>query len=92
VKKTVEGKAMVGLQTEAAGGHASARVGPLSALVATLHHLVHPLEREKLAAEASAEDERKRVPKRSVSHSPMEAGITGGFSLLANSSYARKRR
>ena len=64
VKKTVEGKTMVGLQTEAAGGHASVRVGPLSALVATLHHLVHPLGRKKLAAEASAEDERKRVPKR----------------------------
>lgn len=92
MKKAVERKTMVGLQPEAAGSHASTRVGPLSALVAALHHLVRPLEREEPAAEASAEDERKSEPKRSASHAPMEAGITGGVSLLANSSYAHKRR
>jgi hypothetical protein len=94
VEKTVKDETVVGLQSETVGGHASTRGGPISAIAAALHYLVHPRARKKSAVETRAETERSREPERSlgVSRSPMEAGITGGFSLLMDNSHARKRR
>src|SRR5215212_1652406 len=94
VQKPVKDEAVVGLQPETVGGHASTRVGPISAIGAVLHVLVHPRTRKRVAAEASAGTERARKPERDPGayRSPMEAGITGGFSLLMDNSHARKRR
>jgi hypothetical protein len=93
VQKTVKDEPVVGLQPEMVGGHASTRLGLISAIAAALQVLVHPRTRES-AAEASAEPERPRRPERDrgAYPSPMEAGITGGFSLLMNNPHARKRR
>ena len=94
MKKTIEGESIVGLQPGAAGGHASTRLGPISAIAAALHYLVHPRTRKKSAVETHAETERPREPDRGPGTlgSPMEAGITGGFSLLMDNPHARKRR
>ena len=95
MEKTIRDDAMVGLQTETVGAHASTRSGLISTLAATLHFLVHPRTRRKVAAEASAEkSERTRRPEHDLgaSRSPFEAGITGGFSLLMDNSNARHRR
>jgi hypothetical protein len=94
VEKTVKDEAVVGLQPETVGGHASTRVGPISAIAAALHYLVHPRTRKKTTADASAETERGRRPEHGpgAARSPMEAGITGGFSLLMDNPGARKRR
>jgi hypothetical protein len=94
VHKTVKDDAIVGLQPEAVGGHAPTRVGPISTITAALHLLIHPRTRKRVAAEASAETTRTKRPVRipEASRSPMEAGITGGFSLLTDNSHARKRR
>jgi hypothetical protein len=94
MKKTIEGEPIVGLQPETVGGHSSTRVGPISAISAVLHYLIHPRARKKTAAETRAETERSREPDRGPGTlgSPMEAGITGGFSLLMDNSHARKRR
>jgi hypothetical protein len=94
VEKTVKDEAVVGLQPETVGTHASTRLGPISAIAAALHFLVHPRRRKSAAAEAGVEAERTRRPERdhSAYRSPMEAGITGGFSLLMNDPQARKRR
>jgi hypothetical protein len=94
VQKTVKDEAVVGLQPETVVGHASTRLGPISTIAAALHFLAHPRTRKSAAAEASAEAERTRKPERdrSVYQTPMEAGITGGFSLLVNDPHASKRR
>ncbi len=94
VEKTVKDETVAGLQPETVGGHASTRVGPISAIAAALHYLVHPRTRKKSAVETHAETERSREPDRGPGTlgSPMEAGITGGFSLLMDNSHARKRR
>jgi hypothetical protein len=92
VEKMVKDEAVVGLQTGTAGGHVSTRSGALSAIASALHFLVYP--RKKAAVEASALTGRTGRPERDrgVYRSPMEAGITGGFSLLMDSSNSRKRR
>jgi hypothetical protein len=92
VEKTVKDEAVVGLHTETAGGHVSTRSGALSAIAAALHFLVHP--RKKAAVEASAVTGRTGRPERDrgMYRSPMEAGITGGFSLLMDNSNTRRRR
>jgi hypothetical protein len=94
VQKTVKDEAVVGLQPERISGHASTRVGPISAIAAALQFLIHPRTRKSAAAEASAEPEPTRIPERDRGEyrSPMEAGITGGFSLLMDNSNARGRR
>src|SRR5688572_28730689 len=94
MKKTIKGEPIVGLQPETVGGHPSTRVGPISAISAVLHYLIHPRARKKTAAETLAETERSREPERGLgaSRSPMDAGITGGFSLLMGNPDGRKRR
>jgi hypothetical protein len=88
----VKDETVVGLQPETAVGHAPARVGPLSAMAAALHDLVQPRTREKTTTSAETEQARRPEPGPGASRSPMEAGITGGFSLLMHDSHARKRR
>ena len=83
---------VVGLQPETVGGHAPTRVGPLSAMAAALHDLVHPRTRKKTTTSAETEQARRPEPGPGASRSPMETGITGGFSLLMDDSHARKRR
>jgi len=92
MENAVKDEAIVGLQTETAGGHLSRRSGALSAIAAALHFLVHP--RKKDVVEASAVTGRTGRPERDrgVYRSPMEAGITGGFSLLMDNSNSRKGR
>jgi hypothetical protein len=92
VEKTVKGEAPVGIQAEAAGGHASQGVGPISTIGATLHNLLHPRTRKKIAAEASTETERVRRPGQGTARSPMDAGVTRGLSLFLDNPNARKRR
>lgn len=91
MEKTVKDEAIVGLQPETVSGHASTRVGPISAMAAALRYLVHP--RTRTTAKANAETEQTRNPERGprMARSPMDAGITGGFSLLIDNSKARKR-
>jgi hypothetical protein len=93
VDETVKQEPVTGLQPETVGAHAPMRLGPISALAAALHLLVHPRAREKLA-EASTETEQTRNAERDrgAYRSPMEAGITGGFTLLMDDPHARKRR
>jgi len=92
MKKTIEGEPIVGLQPETVGGHSSTRVGPISAISAVLHYLIHPRARKKTAAETRAE--RSREPERGLGamRPPMDAGITGGFSLLMGNPDGRKQR
>ena len=85
MEKTVKGEAPVGIQVEAAGGHASQGIGPISTIGAALHNLVRLRTRKKISAEASD-------PGHSVSRSPMDAGITGGLSLFLHKPSAHKRR
>jgi len=94
VEKMVKDEVVVGLQPESVGGHAAMRVGPISAIAAALHFLAHPRTRKSAAVETSAEPEPTRKPERdrTAYRSPMEAGITGGFSLLMDNPNARKRR
>ncbi len=94
VEKMVKDEPVVGLQPETVGAHAPVRSGPISAIAAALHYLVHPRMRERVATEASTETEQTSRPQRARSayRSPMEAGITGGFSLLVGDPNARKRR
>jgi hypothetical protein len=94
VEKTVKDEVVVGLQPETVGGQAPTRVGPISAIGAALHYLVYPRAGKKTTAEAHAETGRAGRPERDpgASRFPMEAGITGGFSLLMDNSHARKRR
>lgn len=86
----MKNEAVVGLRPETVGAHAPARVGPLSAMATALHYLFHPLTREKTAT--PAETEQARRPEPGATRFPMEAGITGGFSLLMDGSHARGRR
>jgi hypothetical protein len=90
VEKTVKGEAPVGIQAEAAGGHASQGVGPISTIGAALHYLLHPRTRKKIAAETSTE--RVRRPGQGTARSPMDAGVTRGLSLFLDNPNARKRR
>ena len=92
--KTVKDEAVAGLQPEAVGAHASTRLGPISTIAAALHFLVHTRTGKRTAAEARAETDQSRRPERDrgAYRSPMEAGITGGFSLLMDDPGARKRR
>jgi hypothetical protein len=94
VEKTVENEAVVGLQPETAGGHSATRGGPVSVLSLALHYLIHPLTRGKNVVEVRSEIQRGRSPERGLGASrfPMDAGITGGFSLLMDNPNARKRR
>jgi hypothetical protein len=93
VEKTIEGEGVVGSQLQAVGGHVSTRVGPISAIGAALHYLIHPRTRKKVAAEAHVETERTRKPGRgpTMSRSPMDAGITGGLSLFLDNPNGRRR-
>jgi len=94
VDKAAKKEALVGLQPEMAGAHAPTRSGPISAIVAALHFLDRPWMRERVATEASTETEQTSRPQRDrrTYRSPMEAGITGGFSLLMGDSNSHKRR
>jgi hypothetical protein len=92
MEKTLKGEAPVGIQAEAAGGHASQGIGPISTIGAVLHNLVRLRTRKKISAEASDEPEQVRRPGHSVSRAPMDAGITGGLSLFLGNPNARKRR
>jgi hypothetical protein len=93
VEKTVKGEAPVGIQAEAAGGHASQGVGPISTIGAALHNLLHSRTRKKIvSAETSTETERVRRPGQGTARSPMDAGITRGLSLFLDNPNARKRR
>jgi hypothetical protein len=94
VEKTVKEEPVAGLQSGIVGAHAPSRSGPISTIAAALRVLVHPRTSKATAAEASAEAGRRRRPERdrSAYRSPMEAGITGGFSLLMGNPGARKRR
>jgi hypothetical protein len=92
VEKTIKEEAVVGLQPETVGDQASTRLGLISAIAATLNDLVRPRMRKKTATFAETEQARRpeRVP--GASRSPMDAGITGGFSMLMDNPRARKRR
>jgi hypothetical protein len=92
VEKTVKSEAAVEIQAEAAGGHASQGIGPISAIGTALHNLVPPRTRKKISAEAGAETERVRRPGQGMARSPMDAGITRGLSLFLDSPNARRRR
>jgi hypothetical protein len=92
VEKTVKDEAAVGIQAEAAGGHASRGIGQISAIGAALHNLVRLRARKKIAAEASAETEQVRRPGQGMARSPMDAGITRGLSLFLDNPNARRRR
>jgi hypothetical protein len=94
MEKTVEEEAVVGLQPETVGAPAPTRWGPISTITAVLHLLVRTRTGKSAAVEESADIERsKRLERdRSAYRSPMEAGITGGFSLLMDNPGARKRR
>ena len=94
MQKTVKDEAVVGLQPETISVQASRRVGPISAMAAALYSLIHPQTRRRDVAEASAETGQSESPKRDrdVYRSPMEAGVTGGFSLLMDNPDAHRRR
>ena len=94
MEKTVENEAVVGLRPGTAGGHAATKGGPISLLSVALRYLTHPLTRGKAAVEVRSEIQRGRIPERGLgpSRSPMDAGLTGGFSLLMDNPNARKRR
>ncbi|HYQ83050.1 MAG TPA: hypothetical protein VEP28_03410, partial [Rubrobacter sp.] len=62
MEKTVKGEAPVGIQAEAAGGHASQGIGPISTIGAALHDLFRLRTRKKVSAEAIDEPEQARRP------------------------------
>jgi hypothetical protein len=92
MENAVKDETAGGLQTETAGGHVSRRSVTLSAMATALHFLAHP--RKKAVVEVTATSGRMGRPERDrgVYRSPVEAGITGGFSLLMDSSNSSKRR
>jgi hypothetical protein len=90
VEKTVKGETAVGIQAEAAGGHAPQGIGQLSAIGAALRNLVRLRTHNKLAAEASAETE--WVRRRGHGEIPMDAGITRRLSLFLDNPNARRKR
>jgi hypothetical protein len=94
VQKTVKDEAVVGLRPKTISVQASSRLGPIAAIAATLQSLVHPRIRTRAVDEASVETGQVEGPKRDrdVYRSPMEAGVTGGFSLLMGNPDARRRR
>jgi hypothetical protein len=92
MEKMVKGEAAVGIQAEAAVGHASQGIGPISKIGAALHKLTRPRTRKKISAEASAETEWARRPEQGMARSSMDAGITRGLSLFLDSPNARRRR
>lgn len=93
MKKLADGEGIIGLQPEAVGGHASTRVGPISLVGAAVHRLFHLRLHRETVAEVSEETGGERKPQRgpAMSRSPMDAGLTGGFSLLMDPHHARKR-
>jgi hypothetical protein len=92
MENTARPDAVVGLQPETMEGRAPTRGRLTSAIAATLHFLVHPLAREMVGADA--ETGRPSRPERTphASRSGMDAGITGGFSLLMDHPPPRHRR
>ena len=92
VQKTAKDETVAGLQPETVGDHASTRLGPISVIAATLRYLVRPRTRRTAAASAELEETSKPERDRSAYRNPMEAGITGGFSLLMGNPGVRKRR
>src|SRR5919112_2091986 len=50
VEKTIKGEGLVGSQLQPVSGHAPTRVGPISAMGAVLHYLIHPRTRKEFAA------------------------------------------
>ena len=92
MEKTIKDEVVVGLQPETVGGQASTRLGPISAIAAALNDLVRPRTRKKTATFADTEQARRQVRVPRASRSPMDAGITGGFSMLMDNPRARKRR
>ena len=92
VEKTAKDEAIIGLHTETAGGHVSTRSGALSAIAAALHFLVHPRTKDAVEASAVSGQTERHERDRGAYRSPMEAGITGGFSLLMDNPNARRRR
>jgi len=94
VEKAIKDEGVIGSQVQAVGGNTSRRVGPISAMGAALHYLIHPRTRKKVAAEAHVETERTRGPRRGTTMpgSPLDAGITGGLSLFFGNPNGRRRR
>jgi hypothetical protein len=92
MENAVRQEAVAGLQAETMDVQAPTRGRLTSAIAAALPFLFHPRTREKV--EANAETGRSRKPERTpyASRSTMDAGITGGFSLLMNNSPPRHRR
>jgi hypothetical protein len=92
MENMVRQEAVTGLQPETIEVQAPTRGRLTASIAAALHFLTHPRTREKV--ETDAESRRSRNPERTPysSRSPMEAGITGGFSLLMDNPHARNRR
>ena len=92
VENTARPEAVVTLQPETMEARAPTRGRLTSAVAATLYFLAHPLTRERV--EAGAGSGRSREPERAPYNprSTMDAGITGGFSLLVGSQPPRHRR
>jgi hypothetical protein len=92
VENTARQESVAGLQRETMEVQAPTRGRLASAIATALYFLVHPRTRER--DEADAESRGSRKPRRTpdASRSTMDAGITGGFSLLMNDPHARNRR
>jgi len=92
VENTARPEAVVTLQPETMEARAPTRGRLTSAVAATLYFLAHPLTRERVEADAGSG--RSREPERAPYNprSTMDAGITGGFSLLMGSQPPRHRR
>ena len=92
MENTVKPEAVVDLKPETMEARAPTRGRLTSAVAAALYFLAHPLTRERVEADAGSG--RSRGPKRAPydPRSTMDAGITGGFSLLMGSQLPRHRR
>src|SRR5215212_4159773 len=90
VEKTIKGEGVVASQLQPVSGHAPTRVGPISAMGAVLHYLIHPRTRKEFASETRRTRKPGRGP--TMSGSPMDVGITGGLSLFLDSPNTRRRR
>ena len=90
MENTAKPEAMVGLRPETMEAQAPRKGRPTSAVAAVLCFLVHPLTRERAGADAG----RSRKPERAPydPRSTVDAGITGGFSLLTGGPPSRHRR
>ena len=92
VENTARPEAVVTLQPETMEARAPTRGRLTSAVAATLYFLAHPLTRESVEADAGSgrSKELERAPYNP--RSTMDAGITGGFSLLMGSQPPSHRR